>query len=85
MTVPSHPSRRDLTASRLAPWLLCLALFGIYTTSQVQIQTDSLWSIPAAASILHEGNTDLDEFRPSFTEMTDYGHKDMGEIGRAHV
>ncbi|WP_375757114.1 hypothetical protein [Corallococcus exercitus] len=71
--LPASPSpRRDFAASSLAPWLLCLGLFCVYTASQVQMQTDSLWSIPSAASILHEGNADLDEYAPSFTKATAY-------------
>ncbi|GMU03959.1 hypothetical protein [Corallococcus caeni] len=77
--LPASPSsRRDFAASSLAPWLLCLGLFGVYTGSKVQIQSDSLWSIPSAASILHEGNADLDEYAPSFTPATDYARTAYG-------
>ena len=72
------PSRRDLAASSLAAWLLCLGLFAVYTASQVQMQTDSLWSIPSAASILHEGNADLDEYAPSFNQATAYARAVYG-------
>ncbi|RKI04830.1 hypothetical protein [Corallococcus sp. AB038B] len=72
MLPASSPSPRDFAASTLAAWLLCLGLFAVYTASQVQMQTDSLWSIPSAASILHEGNADLDEYAPSFTPATAY-------------
>ncbi|MFP2897491.1 hypothetical protein [Corallococcus sp. 4LFB] len=78
MLPASPPSRRDFAASSLAPWLLCLGLFGVYTGSKVQIQSDSLWSIPSAASILHEGNADLDEYAPSFTPATDYARTAYG-------
>ena len=53
-----------------------LALFGIYTVSEARLQTDSLWSIPSAASILHEGNTDLDEFRHFFFPGTAYARNE---------
>ncbi|RKH64844.1 hypothetical protein [Corallococcus llansteffanensis] len=78
MQTPPLPPRRDFAASPRALWLLCLGLFGVYTASKVQMQMDSLWSIPSAASILHEGNTDLDEFRPTFSPATDYAHSEFG-------
>ncbi|MCY1033941.1 hypothetical protein OV207_20980 [Corallococcus sp. BB11-1] len=78
MQTPSLPSHRDFAASRLALWLTCLALFVVYSGSKVKMQTDSLWSIPSAASILHEGNTDLDEFQPTFSSATDYARNEVG-------
>ncbi|RKH19423.1 hypothetical protein D7X74_06750 [Corallococcus sp. CA047B] len=78
MPTPSASPRRDFAASPLALWLMCLALFVIYSMSQVRMQTDSLWSIPSAASILHEGNTDLDEFRPTFFPGTAYARNEAG-------
>ncbi|MFB1481166.1 hypothetical protein [Corallococcus sp. RDP092CA] len=74
---PTLP-RRDFAASPLALWLMCLGLFAVYTGSKVQMQMDSLWSIPSAASILHEGNADLDEYAPTFSEATDYARTDFG-------
>lgn len=78
MPTPSLSSRGGFASSTLALWLMCLALFGIYTTSPARLQTDSLWSIPSAASILHEGNTDLDEFRQSFFPGTAYARNEAG-------
>jgi hypothetical protein len=78
VTTPTPPARRDLAASPFVPWLLCGVLFALYTVSQVRLQTDSLWSIPSAASILHEGNADLDEFRPSFFPSTAYARREAG-------
>lgn len=43
-------------------WLgAALALYLVYTVSPVRMRTDSIWSIPIALSVLHEG--DLDEYR----------------------
>ncbi|WP_375744642.1 hypothetical protein NR800_07400 [Corallococcus interemptor] len=78
MSTPSSSSRGGFAASPLALGLMCLALFGIYITSDARLQTDSLWSIPSAASILHEGNTDLDEFRRSFFPGTAYARNEAG-------
>ncbi|WP_147449080.1 hypothetical protein [Corallococcus terminator] len=78
MQTPSPSPRGAFAASPLALWLMCLALFGIYSVSRVRMQTDSLWSIPSAASILHDGNTDLDEFRPTFMPDTDYARNEAG-------
>ena len=35
----------------------------VYDLSGSMVQTDSLWSIPTVASMLHDGDTNLDEFR----------------------
>ncbi|TSC34086.1 hypothetical protein [Corallococcus sp. Z5C101001] len=76
--IPVPSSRRDFAASPLALGLLCLGLFIVYSVSQVRLQTDSLWSIPSAASVLHEGNADLDEFRPTFFPGTAYARREAG-------
>jgi hypothetical protein len=55
------------------PLLLFALVYTVYVTSKVRIQTDSIWSIPTAASLLHEGNTNLDEFRETFTTYTRHG------------
>ncbi|NOJ95228.1 hypothetical protein D7W82_26765 [Corallococcus sp. CA049B] len=78
MPPPSLASRGGFASSKFALWLMCLALFGIYITSPARLQTDSLWSIPSAASILHEGNTDLDEYRSSFFPGTAYARNEAG-------
>lgn len=57
---------------------MCLALFGVYSVSRVRMQTDSLWSIPSAASILHEGNTNLDEFQPWGDPASAYARDEVG-------
>ncbi|MBU8896940.1 hypothetical protein DRW03_19350 [Corallococcus sp. H22C18031201] len=59
--------------TKLALFVLFAGVFAAYSASQVRIQTDSLWSIPTAASLLHEGNANLDEFRPTLTTYTDHG------------
>ncbi|WP_257463586.1 hypothetical protein [Archangium lipolyticum] len=58
---------------RLSVWVLFAMVYGVYIASPVRIQTDSIWSIPTAASILHEGNANLDEFRPTFSSYTAHG------------
>jgi hypothetical protein len=42
-----------------------LVAFAVYLASPVMIQTDSIWVVPTAASMLHEGNLDLDEYAPA--------------------
>jgi len=42
--------------------LIFLATLAIYVKSQVTSRGDTLWSLYVAASILKEGNTDLDEY-----------------------
>ena len=52
---------------------------AIYVASPISIQTDSIWSIPTAASLLHEGNMELSEFRPTFTSYTHHGITELGD------
>ncbi len=54
--VPAEPSTPSITA------ILFLFILGIYWLSPVVTVTDSLWSLYVSASILQEGNTDLDEY-----------------------
>lgn len=44
-------------------FLGALAVFLVYAVSPVKVQSDSIWSIPTAVSLIDEGNADLDEFR----------------------
>lgn len=53
---------------RAAPALIFVAALVIYAVSPVKVQTDSIWSIPTVVSLLHEGNANLDEFRPTAEE-----------------
>ena len=46
-------------------------VFTIYALSPVIASGDSRWSVPVAHSILHEGNTNLDEF-PDLLKGCDY-------------
>jgi hypothetical protein len=55
------------------PLLLFALVYFVYYQGKVRIQTDSIWSIPTAASLLHEGDANLDEFRPTFTSYTNHG------------
>jgi len=40
-------------------------VFGVYLASPVSIQSDSIWTIPTAASVWLRGDTDLDEYAPT--------------------
>jgi len=48
-----------------APALIFVVALVVYAVSPVKVQSDSQWSIPTVVSLLHEGNADLDEFRPT--------------------
>ncbi len=48
--------------SRRATAFVFLTAATVYVASPVHIQTDSIWSIPTAISLLREGNIDLDEY-----------------------
>jgi hypothetical protein len=37
-------------------------LYLVYVVSPLKTRTDSVWSIPTALSVLHEGNLDLEEY-----------------------
>lgn len=66
-----EPSVSPATRPAPRPWRLdgavCLAVFlacmGLYRLAPLRVQTDSIWSIPTAVSIIREGNIDLDEYR----------------------
>ncbi len=47
-----------------------LFTFTIFVQSKRKNQIDTFWSIPVAVSILHTGNTNLDEFENAFTEKS---------------
>jgi len=71
----------SLCSSRHRRWLpLCVfvAAFAVYAASPVCIQTDSIWTVPTAASLLHQGNANLDEFSPTFTAYTHSGVLEFG-------
>ncbi|MBK9387855.1 MAG: hypothetical protein IPN34_23815 [Planctomycetes bacterium] len=57
--------------TRLALLLFALSL-AVYLASPIRIQTDSLWTIPTAASLWREGNADLDEYGPAL-DRSPYG------------
>jgi len=58
--------------------LLGVGVFTAYVASPVRVQSDSIWSIPTAASILHRGDSNLDEFQPTFAAITKHGVADAG-------
>jgi hypothetical protein len=51
-------------------WALALfaLLFVFYSVCPIQTPYDSKWYIPTVLSILREGNINLDEYRPSFSQ-----------------
>jgi hypothetical protein len=53
------------TAARLEAMGLFAAVLTIHFVSPVSVQSDSIWSIPTAISVLRQGNVDLDEYRPA--------------------
>jgi hypothetical protein len=61
------------------PALIFAVALVVFAISPVKVQTDSVWSIPTVVSLLHEGNADLDEFRPTTDDsphglVTSHGH-----------
>lgn len=69
---------RRSTQPRWLPLTVFAVAFVVYAASPVCIQTDSIWTVPTAASILHQGNTDLDEFAPTFASYTHAGAEPFG-------
>jgi hypothetical protein len=67
-------------ASRAAATRVVAAAAGlylVYAVSPVRTRTDSVWSIPIALSVLHEGNLDLDEYREG-TQALPHGIEAVG-------
>jgi hypothetical protein len=62
-TTPSASARR-LQAAGI--FVLCAS---VYVASPVHVQTDSLWTIPTAISLLRQGNVDLDEYRAAYERI----------------
>lgn len=59
-TPPLHPSAFSTPAFTAASlFALC---WLVYSQAPMRIQTDSIWSIPIAISVLREGNVNLDEY-----------------------
>lgn len=42
-----------------------VACMAVYTVSPVRVQSDSIWSIPIAVSLMDRGDINLDEFSPT--------------------
>jgi len=72
-TEPRHGDRpaRHISDSLALLGLLFLT-FLIHAASPVTTSTDSAWTFHVAASILREGNVDLDEYRPLMDLDRDY-------------
>lgn len=52
-------------ASQRRPWQLALAtlaLTAFFSAAPVRVQTDSIWAIPTALSLVRDGDADLTEF-----------------------
>lgn len=60
-------------STALTGLLLFTLVFSIHAGSGLTVNTDSLWSIYVAHSIVHEGNTDLNEFRERIKAHQKYG------------
>ncbi|MGZ6036994.1 MAG: glycosyltransferase family 39 protein [Myxococcaceae bacterium] len=56
---------RSSTVARLEAFGLFAVVLAAYFLSPVSVQSDSIWSIPTAISLLRQGNLDLDEYRPT--------------------
>src|SRR5512143_2809276 len=74
LTTERGPASRPLRHSRdgLVLALLLAATFIIHALSPVTTSTDSAWTFHVAASLLREGNTNLDEYRPLMDLGLDY-------------
>lgn len=48
--------------ARAAPWVFALAVFVIHAISPMRVQSDSIWNVPVALSVLHHGDFTLDEY-----------------------
>jgi len=64
---------------RLALLGLAVLTFAVHAASPVTTSTDSAWTFHVAASILKEGDVDLDEYRPLMDLDLDYRLRSIGE------
>lgn len=58
--------------SKIGLWVFVITI-AAHTLSPVCTVSDSVWTIHTSLSILHEGNTDLDEYRPVLEEWKYWG------------
>lgn len=65
------------SSSFLQTAAIFLVTATVYVASPVHVQSDSIWSIPAAISLLRQGNADLDEYR-SAAERQPHGIERVG-------
>lgn len=63
--------------SRWAWGLFALAVFTIHAVSPMRVQSDSIWNVPVALSLLHRGDFTLDEYEAALS-TTQHGvdHRD---------
>ena len=66
------PAVAQITADRPIIASLLLLTFAIHALSPVTTSTDSAWTFHVAASMLREGNVNLDEYRPVMDLDLDY-------------
>jgi len=76
-TLPAAGPRWRRALVTLTPVLLYLALAANYFHGALYWPSDDKWSVHVAASILHEGDTDLDEYRDLMPE-NDYTLEQVG-------
>lgn len=50
-------------------FLVGLLAFAVYVASPQKVQSDSIWSVPIALSLVHRGDLDLDEYRPTCEQV----------------
>jgi hypothetical protein len=52
--------------------IIFIVVFGVYVTSPIITSYDSRWSVHTSLSIIHEGNTDLDEYKKQIVKNKYY-------------
>lgn len=66
-----HTGPVSAPALQRRPWQLALAtlVLGVfYSAAPVRVQTDSIWTIPTALSLVRDGDADLSEFGAATTQ-----------------
>lgn len=76
-TQPADPPKRSTWDGPVLAGILVLT-FAMHAASPVTTSTDSAWTFHVAASILRQGNVDLDEYRPVMDLERDYRLRSIG-------
>ncbi len=71
-----------MTRQRLVPAALFAVVFLVHLLSPVATPFDSRWTVYTALSIIHQGNADLDEFRPALKAEDWYAIECIGAGGQ---